>query len=463
MKVLLLKLFPVLSLIGKISASGLANSSLFSVFSMQMDRSWIRNRVRRLSNEHIKGVDEFMKFVLRSFGEDAQVPKDAQVLCPCRSCLNREEKTLADVETHLLMYGTASTYDRWIHHGEALHAPQPEQDQPDHDQPDGEAHNVDHQGDDIGEDDQHVDDGLEEEDGNEDDKIPDLFRDLYKSGPQGGDGDKTIFAELIEEAKCAASDGGTFSRFTFTVKLLHVKSYYRISNAAFNAILQILTLQYPKSSIPMNYDEALSIIGRLGLGYDTIHVCPNNCVLFRKQLAKLDNCLKCKASRWKDADGRRQILEKVLRHFPLIPRLQRMFISKEQSEEVQWHKLKRQPVEGELSHPADGEAWKHFDRKFPKFAADARNIRLGLATDGFNPYGNMRNSYSMWPVFVIPYNLPPWACMDQSNFMMTLLIPGPSSPGKDFDVFMEPLMEELQLLWKGIGRASCRERVSSPV
>ncbi|XP_047042616.1 uncharacterized protein LOC124646556 [Lolium rigidum] len=206
-----------------------------------MDRSWIRKGVRRLSTEHTKGVEEFMQFVHRSFGEDAQV------LCPCRSCLNREEQTLANVEAHLLMYGMASTYDRWIHHGEPLHAPQPEQDQPD-----GEAHHVDHEGDDFVEDDQHMDDGLEEEDGNEDDRIPDLFRDLYKSEPQGGDGDKTIFAELIEEAKRAASDGGTFSRFTFTVKLLHVKSYYRISNAAFNAILRILTLQYPKSSIPRN-------------------------------------------------------------------------------------------------------------------------------------------------------------------------------------------------------------------
>jgi hypothetical protein len=113
-----------------------------------------------------------------------------------------------------------------------------------------------------------------------------------------------------------------------------------------------------------------------------------------------------------------------------------MFISKEQSEEVQWHKLKRQPVENELSHPADGEAWKDFDKKYPKFVAHARNIRLGIATDGFNPFGNMSNSYSMWPVFSMPYNLPPWACMDQCNLMMALLLPGPDSTGKDFDVFM---------------------------
>ena len=69
-------------------------------------------------------------------------------------------------------------------------------------------------------------------------------------------------------------------------------------------------------------------------------------------------------------------------------------------------------MENELSHPADGEAWKDFDRKFGWFAEDARNLRLGLATDGFNPFGNMTSSYSMWPVFVVPYNLPPWECME---------------------------------------------------
>jgi hypothetical protein len=32
----------------------------------------------------------------------------------------------------------------------------------------------------------------------------------------------------------------------------------------------------------------------------------------------------------------------------------------------------------------------------------------------------MNTSYSIWPIFVVPYNLPPWACMDQSNFMMVI-------------------------------------------
>jgi hypothetical protein len=48
-----------------------------------------------------------------------------------------------------------------------------------------------------------------------------------------------------------------------------------------------------------------------------------------------------------------------------------MFLSKKSSEEVQWHKLKRQPLENELSHPANGKAWKDFDEKHEDFAANA--------------------------------------------------------------------------------------------
>ena len=87
------------------------------------------------------------------------------------------------------------------------------------------------------------------------------------------------------------------------------------------------------------------------------------------------------------------------------------------------------------------------DGLYPDFAADSRNVCLGLASDGFNPFGNMSLSHSTWPVVLIPYNMPPQMCMDDKNFMMTLLIPGPSSPGKDIDVYLRPLIEELHDLW----------------
>jgi hypothetical protein len=49
----------------------------------------------------------------------------------------------------------------------------------------------------------------------------------------------------------------------------------------------------------------------------------------------------------------------------------------------------------------------------------------------------------MWPVLVVPLNLSPWQRANHSNSFMSLLILGPKSLGKDFDLFLEPLIEEL--------------------
>jgi len=138
---------------------------------------------------------------------------------------------------------------------------------------------------------------------------------------------------------------------------------------------------------------------------------------------------------------------KVLRWFPLIPRLQRLFMSHHTSPHMKWHAQGR-TKDGVLRHPADGEAWKAFDSHYPDFASDPRNVRLGLASDGFNPFGIMSSSHSTWPVMLVPYNLPPWMCMKQPYFMLSLIIPGPSAPGQNIDVYLTPLVSELKELWE---------------
>ena len=60
-----------------------------------------------------------------------------------------------------------------------------------------------------------------------------------------------------------------------------------------------------------------------------------------------------------------------------------------------------------LRHPADGEAWKAFDARYPDFSNDTRNVRLALASDGFNPFRTMSTTYSTWTVILILYNMPP--------------------------------------------------------
>ena len=71
-----------------------------------------------------------------------------------------------------------------------------------------------------------------------------------------------------------------------------------------------------------------------------------------------------------------------------------------------WHKNGIRYNPDKMVHPADGEAWKSFNRKHRDKDLEARNVRVALATDGFNPYGMMSSPYTCWPMFAIPLNLP---------------------------------------------------------
>jgi hypothetical protein len=150
---------------------------------------------------------------------------------------------------------------------------------------------------------------------------------------------ESFFVAVMKEAKSQLYPGCTkILRFSFVVKLLHMKSLYRISNCAFSTILKLLAKAFLEcNSLPKSYSEANNFLKELCLGYELVHVCFNNCVFFRKQYAKDDNCPACGLLRWTDLE-RRKIPQKLLRHLPLAPRLKRIFETKEASKEAQWHK-----------------------------------------------------------------------------------------------------------------------------
>ena len=99
-----------------------------------------------------------------------------------------------------------------------------------------------------------------------------------------------------------------------------------------------------------------------------------------------------------------------------------------------------------MRHPVDSPTWLHFDSQYLDFIVKMRNVKLGLASDGFNSFTNMSKRYSIWSVMTVVYNLPPQMCMKQTSTMMSLLIPGPTKLENDIDVYMQPLIEELKEL-----------------
>ena len=62
---------------------------------------------------------------------------------------------------------------------------------------------------------------------------------------------------------------------------------------------------------------------------------------------------------------------------------------------MRWYSMGNSKDNDVMHHPVDNKAWQEFDKTHPQFAGDVRNVRLGLAENGFNPFGNMSLSYSM--------------------------------------------------------------------
>ena len=79
-----------------------------------------------------------------------------------------------------------------------------------------------------------------------------------------------------------------------------------------------------------------------------------------------------------------------------------------------------------------------------------------LSTDGMNPFVERTSTHSTWLVILTMYNLPRWLRQKRKYLLLSILIQGPKHPGIDIDVFLEPLMQEMETLWKeGIDMFDC--------
>ena len=124
-----------------------------------------------------------------------------------------------------------------------------------------------------------------------------------------------------------------------------------------------------------------------------------------------------------------------------------MFANRNDAKNLTWHAIDRKS-DGMLRHPADSPQWKRIDHLYPDFGDEPRNLRLALALDGMNSYGNLSTNHSSWPVLLMIYNLPPWLCILQKYIILCMMIAGPRQPGNDIDVYLTPLIEDLKILWE---------------
>ncbi|XP_059658587.1 uncharacterized protein LOC132304903 [Cornus florida] len=160
-------------------------------------------------------------------------------------------------------------------------------------------------------------------------------------------------------------------------------------------------------TLPKTFNETKKMIGDLGLKYNKIYACPSNCMLYWKEHSNDEMCHNCGKSSWKVFDSKtegnastsssstnKKIPAKVIRYFPLKPRLQRLFMSSKTASSMRWHAEER-IKDGLMRHPADSPALDSFDKRYTTFSSDPRNPLIKelkeLWVDGVETYDASRN------------------------------------------------------------------------
>ncbi|KAL6570262.1 hypothetical protein OROMI_014776 [Orobanche minor] len=381
-----------------------------------MDRNWIN--APRLSKEYKNGVTEFCKYA-------TQHAKDIRfILCPCQKCLNVVEVNgQTELYEHLICHGIDRTYTFWKYHGE---------DKVEHS---SSNWNSNYQFVDT---DTNVMADIEGSNSGDEKDIPNVINEELHDHPD-------MHEKLKHDAALPLWPGCTkASKLSAVLTLYNLKAGHQVSDVFFTELLTAISELLPDGNVlPRRTYEAKQMLKSIGLIHDRIHACPNDCILYRKEYAELDECPKCGTKRYKDGN----YPAKIMWYFPLIPRRRRLYASAKDAKHLTWHHDGR-IKDGMLRHPSDSPQWKTFDNTYQDFGKEPRNIRLALSTDGMNPYKLQNNTHSTWPVILIIYNLAPWLCMKRKYMMMSILISGPTQPGNDIDVYLAPLIEDLKLLWE---------------
>ncbi|XP_019178174.1 PREDICTED: uncharacterized protein LOC109173401 [Ipomoea nil] len=194
------------------------------------------------------------------------------------TCVDTDMKLMGDfkkqpldtIRAHLYRNGVDGTYVSWIWHGEKATLNNSIDDT---DHLKGEEHKL-------------VDE-------NPIDMVNDAYDEYVK--------DPNKFSKLLEDAEKPLYAGcTTFTKLSAVVKLYNLKVKYSWSDASFTDLLDLFAKMLPTDNVlPSSLYEAKRSLVALGMDYEKIHVCPNDCILYWKENANCTNCPTCGTSRWK--------------------------------------------------------------------------------------------------------------------------------------------------------------------
>ncbi|KAF8752888.1 Transposase family tnp2 [Rhizoctonia solani] len=233
---------------------------------------------------------------------------------------------------------------------------------------------------------------------------------------------------------------------------LRLPDYHRLTVQAFNYKVDTdisgrayskLPRAFPDhlANLPMEPKLQRQIDKISAFGARAIHCCINSCIAYTGVYQRLELCPWCGEARYTAhrKNPVRRVPRRTFHYLPLIPRLINLFRSPPMAELLQY-RSRRRPKPNTLSDIFDG-------RYYLQLLQDNTDMALGLSTDGVGPFKTRKQQ--CWPLIIINYNLPPSIRTRLENILCLGVIPGPRTP-KELDTFLEPFIDELEELARGV-------------
>jgi len=109
-------------------------------------------------------------------------------------------------------------------------------------------------------------------------------------GTSGGDALK--YHELLKTVEKPLHPGTKHNKLSVTVHMYNLKCVGGITNKIFSNILEIINQLLPPcdETLPVNTYEVKKFLNSMGLGYEKILACRNDCMLFWKDNKDLNSC-----------------------------------------------------------------------------------------------------------------------------------------------------------------------------
>ncbi|KAL5190867.1 hypothetical protein HKD37_04G010217 [Glycine soja] len=218
-----------------------------------MDRSWMNES--RMSPEYEDGVEQFLQFASKR----GRPNEERKYYCPCINCLNGRRQLLDDIRDHLLCDGIKKNYTTWIWHGEVTDTLSGSQSEP-----------------------------FDVETG---DRLEDMIRDLGQESFQQAHA--PVYEGLQSDSKKPVYAGckNSLTLLSVVLSLVNVKARYGWSDKSFTSLLEVVHNLLPEdNTLPKSYYKAKKILCPMGMEYQKIHACPNDCILYRHEFQEMLKC-----------------------------------------------------------------------------------------------------------------------------------------------------------------------------